>query len=123
MVARVVDGIEGARVNLSARRVRVVSEHGSFTARLYLFEGAQPGLVHVPYGLHSRVEGWGTVEAVNPLAAVTDVRAALCGDVDGDGLPDIYLCREGPNQLWRHGGDDDCESQARRNAAISDASA
>jgi hypothetical protein len=27
------------------------------------------------------------------------------GDVDGDGLPDIYVLNFGPNQLWRNNGD------------------
>ncbi len=37
----------------------------------------------------------------HPLSFVTDVRAVLWGDVDNDGLTDAYLCRRGPNQLWR----------------------
>jgi len=37
----------------------------------------------------------------HPLAAVKDVNAALWGDYDNDGLTDVYLCRRGPNQLWR----------------------
>ncbi len=35
------------------------------------------------------------------LAQVADVNAALWGDYDNDGLTDVYLCRRGPNQLWR----------------------
>jgi len=35
------------------------------------------------------------------LAAVSQVNAALWGDLDNDGLTDVYLCRSGPNQLWR----------------------
>jgi len=41
------------------------------------------------------------LEAAHPLAAVPDVNAALWGDFDNDGLIDVYLCRRGPNQLWR----------------------
>ena len=37
----------------------------------------------------------------HPLAAISDVNAALWGDYDNDGLVDIYLCRRGENQLWR----------------------
>ncbi len=36
----------------------------------------------------------------HPLARVRDVNTALWGDVDNDGLSDVYLCRRGPNQLW-----------------------
>ncbi|NNM00531.1 MAG: VCBS repeat-containing protein, partial [Gammaproteobacteria bacterium] len=32
---------------------------------------------------------------------VSAVNAALWGDFDNDGLVDVYLCRRGPNQLWR----------------------
>ncbi|HMF95976.1 MAG TPA: FG-GAP-like repeat-containing protein, partial [Vicinamibacterales bacterium] len=39
--------------------------------------------------------------ATHPLAAVPAVTAALWGDFDNDGLTDVYLCRQGANQLWR----------------------
>lgn len=71
----------------SARKVRVVSDHGSFTARLCLFEGAQPGVVNAPYGLHTRVEGWGSIEPANPLRAVGAARDPVTG------LPDWYSTR------------------------------
>ncbi|MCH7601757.1 MAG: VCBS repeat-containing protein [Planctomycetes bacterium] len=35
------------------------------------------------------------------LATVSSVNAALWGDFDNDGLTDVYLLRNGPNQLWR----------------------
>jgi tetratricopeptide (TPR) repeat protein len=41
------------------------------------------------------------LDAKHPLASVTGVNAALWGDFDNDGLTDVYLCRNGPNQLWR----------------------
>ena len=44
--------------------------HRRFRARLRFFVGAQPGVVNVPYGLHTRVEGWGSLEPENPLSAV-----------------------------------------------------
>jgi hypothetical protein len=37
----------------------------------------------------------------HPLSRVTQVNTALWGDFDNDGLSDVYLCRRGPNQLWR----------------------
>lgn len=40
-------------------------------------------------------------ELEHPLAKVEQVNAALWGDVDNDGLLDVYLLRRGPNQLWR----------------------
>ncbi len=39
------------------------------------------------------------------LAEIRGVNAALWGDIDNDGLTDVYLCRRGPNQLWRAIGD------------------
>ncbi|MCP4691534.1 MAG: CRTAC1 family protein, partial [Desulfobacterales bacterium] len=44
--------------------------------------------------------GW-TPAADHPLVGVLQVNAALWGDLDNDGLTDVYLCRTGPNQLWR----------------------
>ena len=37
----------------------------------------------------------------HPLAQVTSVTAVLWGDIDNDGLTDVYLCRRGANQLWQ----------------------
>jgi tetratricopeptide (TPR) repeat protein len=39
--------------------------------------------------------------ADHPLASVSKVNTALWGDIDNDGLTDVYLCRQGTNQLWR----------------------
>lgn len=41
------------------------------------------------------------LDAEFPFVDVVDVNAALWGDVDNDGLVDLYLCRAGANQLWR----------------------
>ena len=41
------------------------------------------------------------LDADHPLAGVSQVNAAVWGDFDNDQLTDVYLCRTGPNQLWR----------------------
>lgn len=68
----------------SGQRVRIESKAGGFRARVRLFPGAQPGVVNVPYGLHTQVEGWGRAEGSNPLAAVGARRDPSTG------LPDWY---------------------------------
>jgi len=72
---------------VSGHQVRVASARGDFTARLRFFEGAQPGVVNVPYGLHSAVGGWPRPDRTNPLAAVGDRRDPISG------LPDWYSTR------------------------------
>jgi anaerobic selenocysteine-containing dehydrogenase len=69
------------------QRVRVESPHGAFEATVRLFPGAQPGVVNVPYGLHTRIEGWGEVRGANPLVAVGQRTDAISG------LPDWYSTR------------------------------
>ncbi|MCH8165540.1 MAG: VCBS repeat-containing protein, partial [Planctomycetes bacterium] len=46
-------------------------------------------------------DGGFTIDLDHDLATVTAVNAALWGDFDNDGWTDVYLCRRGPNQLWR----------------------
>ncbi len=58
--------------------------------------GAGPALLFAHPG-----EGGYTLAPAHPLAGVLQVNAALWGDMDNDGLTDLYLCRTGPNQLWR----------------------
>ena len=71
----------------SGQRVRIESAVGAFEATLRLFNGAQPGVVNVPYGLHTRVDGWGEPRGANPLVAVGR-------QVDPvSGLPDWYSTR------------------------------
>jgi len=51
--------------------------------------------------LMGREDGAYSADTNSPLAKVDSVNAALWGDYDNDGLLDVYLCRNGPNQLWR----------------------
>jgi len=69
----------------SGQRVRVeAAGGGAFEATLQVFAGAQPGVLSVPYGLHTAIDGWGRLDGGNPLAAVGD-------RVDSTtGLPDWY---------------------------------
>ncbi len=46
-------------------------------------------------------EGRFELDAAHMLARIGNVNAAAFGDYDNDGLTDAYLCRRGPNQLWR----------------------
>jgi tetratricopeptide (TPR) repeat protein len=46
-------------------------------------------------------EGKFALDPEHVLAMAPDVNAALWGDYDNDGLTDVYLCRRGPNMLWR----------------------
>ena len=71
----------------SGQRVRVESSEGRFDATLRFFAGAQPGVVNVPYGLHTRVDGWGEPRGANPLVAVGKRVDAVTG------LPDWYSTR------------------------------
>ena len=69
------------------QRARVESERGAFEATIRIFPGAQPGVVNVPYGLHTRVHGWGEAPGANPLVAV----GVQVDPVSG--LPDWYSTR------------------------------
>jgi anaerobic selenocysteine-containing dehydrogenase len=71
----------------SGDRVQVESPHGTFEAVVRIFAGAQPGVVNVPYGVHTRVAGWGEPKGANPLRAVGDVTDPVSG------LPDWYSTR------------------------------
>ena len=87
-------------------------------------------LVHTPSSvsmLSRGGTGWAPVKGL-PFAGTTAVTATAWGDFDNDGLVDLYLCRAGPNQLWRQvspgawedataasgtgGGDRDCADAA-----------
>jgi Flp pilus assembly protein TadD len=46
-------------------------------------------------------DGQYSLDTAHPLAAVSAVNAALWGDLNDDGIVDVYLCRKGPNQLWQ----------------------
>jgi tetratricopeptide (TPR) repeat protein len=52
--------------------------------------------------LLNQADGGFRLDTQTPLSRVTDVRAALWGDYDNDGLVDVFLCRpRGRSQLWR----------------------
>ncbi len=51
--------------------------------------------------LLGQADGGFVAQPQHPLARVARVNAALWGDYDNDGLLDVYLCRNGPNSLWR----------------------
>ena len=68
----------------AGQRVRIESKAGAFETTIRIFSGAQPGVVNVPYGLHTHAQGWGEARGANPLVA-------LCRRVDAlSGLPDWY---------------------------------
>ncbi len=50
------------------------------------------------------VEGRFVPRAGLPFTGTENVNAVAWGDVDNDGLMDLYFCRSGPNQLWRQTG-------------------
>lgn len=83
-----IDPETGRELGLShGQMVRVESGVGGFEARLRFFHGAQPGVLNVPYGLHTVVEGWGVARGANPIAAVGSRRDPITG------LPDWYSTR------------------------------
>lgn len=71
----------------SGQRVRVRSAEGEFEATLRVFGGAQPGVLNVPYGLHTHVGEWGEHDGANPLTAIGDRTDPATG------LPDWYSTR------------------------------
>jgi len=64
--------------------VSVESKVGQFRSRVRLFAGTQPGAVNVPYGLHTKIEGWGAIDGSNPLRATGNRIDPVTG------LPDWY---------------------------------
>jgi FG-GAP-like repeat/Tetratricopeptide repeat len=71
------------------------------------FNGAveADGLVRNVLLLGTREEGKFLPNTAHPLAQVPDVNTALWGDLNDDGIADVYLCRRGPNQLWQKSAD------------------
>ncbi|VFM95863.1 MAG: Tetratricopeptide repeat-containing protein [Candidatus Kentron sp. G] len=63
-------------------------------------EGKRPNLL-----LKGFADGRFVPQEDHPLNRVSHVNAVLWGDFDNDSHLDAYLCRQGPNQLWRNDGD------------------
>ena len=81
------------------RSITVADLDGDDTFDLFLagaIDGPAPNAVLMKRG--QRYE----VDRTHPLARVSDVRAALWGDLDDDGLVDVVLCRRaGGTQIWK----------------------
>jgi hypothetical protein len=87
----------GRTVNLTATDVNQDEQLDLFLASA--FDGTSG--VHNAILTGAPAGGGFTVLRDHPLARVSAVNAVAWGDVDNDGLTDAYLCRRGPNQLWR----------------------
>jgi hypothetical protein len=82
-----------------ARSITVADIDGDGALDLFIagaIEGRTPNAV-----LLRRGQGF-VLDASHPLAAVTEVRAALWGDLDDDGYVDVVLCRPaGGTEVWQ----------------------
>ena len=81
------------------RSITVADLDGDDTLDVFLagaIDGPDPNAVIVQRGQRY------TIDRAHPLARVRDVRAALWGDLDDDGLVDVVLCRPaGGTQIWK----------------------
>lgn len=74
----------------------VADANGDGVLDLYIAQTANGSLL-----VTGGADGTFTMQAQHALSGIANVRAALWGDVDNDGLLDAYLLRDGPNQLWQ----------------------
>ncbi|MFK8015307.1 MAG: FG-GAP-like repeat-containing protein [Gammaproteobacteria bacterium] len=77
----------------------VADVQGDGILDLYVASGTQD----VPSALFLGAEDELQRASDHPLAQVVGVRAAAWGDLNNDGMVDVYLCRDGANQLWQQG--------------------
>lgn len=84
-------------VSITACDIDGDSDNDIFIAGV--IDGPAPNAVCINQG-----DGRFALDQNHPLSRIADVNAALWGDFDNDGLTDVYLCRRGPNMLWRQIG-------------------
>ena len=68
---------------------------GNGTQDLFVAGGPGPTLAYLNDG-----NGRFSPHPAHPLSGLTGVNAALWGDIDNDGLLDVFLCRQGTNLLY-----------------------
>jgi tetratricopeptide (TPR) repeat protein len=113
------EGVGDLAVSVGAADITAVDLQGDGHLDLFIAGARADGGNRVLLG----GEGGWSVDPAHPLAAVTDVNAALWGDYDNDGRVDAYLVRRGPNALWRQGADGTWQDVTAASGTAGDAEA